>query len=266
MGKGGWLRTMPLDVSFCAALIDAMGLGVEDEGWLLRQLRRCWVARTRLEPPAEMPARAREAFEVVWQRIDGERVECEAAYARRSEAGKSNRAKRANVSPTNGSTIGTEQSARTIGSTNGSEQEHKTGTGSRRGTTSETSVVPVTTTVDRTSSAPHSRREREATWLSPFGEAWERATDGTFAYSRAAKPLKRLVQRHGAEAVFTAWCAYLRETETTYLSVDRFAGTYGHWAGTVPEAVARGHDPNRAAVERVRLKIAARQAAAGGAA
>jgi hypothetical protein len=264
MGKGGWLRTMPLDVSFCAALIDAMGLGVEDEGWLLRQLRRCWVARTRLEPPAEMPAKAREAFDVVWQRIDGERVECEAAYQKRSEAGRKNVAKRmekASNGSSNGSSIGSSN-----GSSNGSEQEHKTGTGSRRGTTSETSVVPVTTTVDRTSCAPHSRREREATWLSPFGEAWERATDGTFAYSRAAKPLKRLVQRHGAEAVFTAWCAYLRETETTYLSVDRFAGTYGHWAGTVPEAVARGHDPNRAAVERVRLKIAARQAAAGGAA
>lgn len=261
MGAGKWLRTMPLDVSFCAALIDAMGLGIEDEGWLLRQLRRCWVARTRLEPPAEMSARAREAFEVVWQRVDDERVECEAAYQRRSEAGRKNVARRIEKA-SNGSSIGS-----SIRSSNGSEQEqeHKTGTGSRRSTTTETSVVPVTLEHQRTSSAPHSRRERESTWLTPFGEAWERATDGQFAYSRSAKPLRRLVERHGAEAVFTAWCAYLRETETTYLSVDRFAGTYGHWAGTVPEAVARGHDPNRAAVERVRLKIAARQAAAGGA-
>jgi hypothetical protein len=146
------------------------------------------------------------------------------------------------------------------------QQSTTNNTGSRRGTTRETSVVPVAVEHQRTSSAPHSRRERESTWLTPFGEAWERATDGQFAYSRSAKPLKRLVERHGAEAVFGAWCAYLRETETTYLSVERFAGTYGHWAGTVPEAVARGHDANRAAVERVKLKIAARQAAAGGAA
>lgn len=263
------MRTMPLDVSFCAALIDAMGLSIEDEGWLLRQLRRCWVARTRLEPPAEMPPRARQAWEVVWQRVDGERVECEAAYQRRSEAGRKNVGKRSDrvQKSTNGTSIGTEQRASTNGTSNGSEQEqeHKTGTGIERSPSIGKCLVPVTIEQDRTSSAPLARRERGTTWLTPFGEAWEKATDGTFAYARSSKPLKRLVERHGAEAVFTAWCAYLRETETTYLSVDRFAGTYGHWAGTVPEAVARGHDPNRAAVERVRLKIAARQAAAGAA-
>lgn len=89
---------------------------------------------------------------------------------------------------------------------------------------------------DSSSSSSPKRAHAKQTWLTPFADAWETRTDGFFEFGKAAKPLKKLVDLHGHDAVVEAFTAYLDATEPEHLSVARFAATYGGWSGTAPAA------------------------------
>jgi hypothetical protein len=66
---------------------------------------------------------------------------------------------------------------------------------------------------------------------------------GTAPGARITKALRPLVARLGEAAVLAAFDRYTQETEAEYFSPERFATTYGHWAGTPrpppPSAAAR---------------------------
>ncbi len=263
-----WLPSMPLPVATVAVVVDTFGLSAEDEGYVLRCLRRSWACRRLVERLDGMSDSAWVAAGVVWKEIDALRAAHEDAYDKRASMARA--AATARWKRTDASRHADRIADRTADRTADAMPTALNNINSNSNSI-EPDVVPpivtppVTATPSQEVTSPRAgAREQRETWLTPFGQAWERATNGQFAYSRSSRPLKRLVDRHGAEAVFRAWCSYLSETETQFLSVDRFAGTYGHWAGTIPEAVARGHDPNRAAVERVRLKLLAKRAGAAG--
>ena len=229
-----WLPTMPLPVATVAVVVDTFGLSAEDEGYVLRCLRRSWANRQLVDRLDGMSDRAWIACGTVWREVNELREQHEAAYDKRAQmarAAATARWKRSDAAQDAvGNAVGNADAMRTALNNNNINNKSR-----------KTDVVPpvvtseVTVTPSQEVTSPRAgAREQRETWLSPFGQAWERATNGQFAYSRSSRPLKRLVDRHGAEAVFRAWCAYLGETETQFLSVDRFAGTYGHWAGTIP--------------------------------
>lgn len=71
--------------------------------------------------------------------------------------------------------------------------------------------------------------------------------------ARITKALRLLVTKHGEEAVLLAWGRYLDETEAEYVSVERFASTYGHWSGATPRRPTKAAavvSSNRAVLER----------------
>lgn len=82
------------------------------------------------------------------------------------------------------------------------------------------------------------RRMRQAlglpepgTWLTPFGDAWAAQYGGVMPYGVAARALKPLCVKFGAERVLTAFRRYLARTSGVYASVPRFASTFGEWDG-----------------------------------
>lgn len=55
-----------------------------------------------------------------------------------------------------------------------------------------------------------------------------------------ARSLKPLVTEHGADEVARRWSHYLTSAEARYVSVPRFAETFGAW--TTPDPDAWKHD------------------------
>lgn len=82
-----------------------------------------------------------------------------------------------------------------------------------------------------------------ATWLSPFGAAWV----GRFGvgsqppWGILARSLKALVAEHGSDEVARRFKNYLSTAEARYVSVPRFAETFGAWTTANPDAWK--HDP-----------------------
>jgi len=68
------------------------------------------------------------------------------------------------------------------------------------------------------------------TWLTPFAEIWEAKTDGYFPFGPAAKWLRRLINDHGLDEVKLAFRRYVNANDAQFLSIPRFAQTYGVWA------------------------------------
>ena len=77
------------------------------------------------------------------------------------------------------------------------------------------------------------------TWLSPFADAYCDRTGGLFPFAKAARTLRILTKAHPSAEVVAAWRRYLAETEVTWISVARFAETYGHWSGAVADPPRR---------------------------
>lgn len=129
-----------------------------------------------------------------------------------------------------------------------SREEKRTATSSH----DVTSVVPVTKGQDGYVFAPQERRAAKQTWLTPYAAIYERAAGGgVFPFGEAARLLRPLHERHGAEAVCRALARYLEQTEVRFWSFGHFARTYGEWAGTTPQGVGRGHDTHQARRGRV---------------
>jgi len=69
------------------------------------------------------------------------------------------------------------------------------------------------------------------TWLTPFFEIWKTAYGGTMESGPAAKFLAPLVKEHGPEKVQEHFRRYCAETTGRYVSIPRFASTFGDWDG-----------------------------------
>jgi hypothetical protein len=72
-------------------------------------------------------------------------------------------------------------------------------------------------------------KKGRATWLTPYGEAWEKALGGSPPWERLAKEFKAPHERLGAEALLAGWTRYLAETEGKYASPSAFAKRVGLW-------------------------------------
>jgi len=77
-----------------------------------------------------------------------------------------------------------------------------------------------------------SRASRE-TWLTIFGDYWEKQLGGKMAYGMAAKFLKPLVDEHGSERVmlkFKAYFSYVRVTGSQpFANISIFASRFEFW-------------------------------------
>lgn len=79
--------------------------------------------------------------------------------------------------------------------------------------------------------SPSPSRNGRATWLSPFGEAWQDAYGGEPQYGVLAKALAKLVKQHGPDKLLPYWRHYLAETPARFANPHRFAATWQTWAG-----------------------------------
>jgi hypothetical protein len=66
-------------------------------------------------------------------------------------------------------------------------------------------------------------------WVGQAGEDWRIQYDAAPNWGRLGRVLKPLVDEHGWP---TVRLHYLAETEGKWATAERFAETYGHWAGT----------------------------------
>jgi hypothetical protein len=80
------------------------------------------------------------------------------------------------------------------------------------------------------------RQERAAkvsgreTWLTPYVLLWRGFMGGDPPMGIMAKALRMLHEKHGPENVHAAMRRYLLDTEPEYVSLPRFASTFGVWA------------------------------------
>jgi hypothetical protein len=80
------------------------------------------------------------------------------------------------------------------------------------------------------------RHERAAkvsgreTWLTVYVLLWRGFMGGEPAMGPMAKALRPLHEKHGPDQVHAAMRRYLLDTEAQYVSLARFASTYGVWA------------------------------------
>lgn len=83
---------------------------------------------------------------------------------------------------------------------------------------------------------------QKATWLTPFGDAWQERYGGAPAYGELGKHLKPLRDAHPVGEVLEHWGRYLEATEAAYVSPARFAQTYGMWGK--PPRPSKDHVPD----------------------
>lgn len=83
------------------------------------------------------------------------------------------------------------------------------------------------------------RQERAAkvcgkvTWLTPYVLMWRGFLGGDPPMGIAARTLRPLHEQHGEEWVCRCLRRYLLDTEAPYVSLPRFASTFGAWAEKV---------------------------------
>lgn len=84
-------------------------------------------------------------------------------------------------------------------------------------------------------------KQSKTTWLSPFGAAWKARYGGEPPYGRLGKSLRPLVLKHGEATVLERFTRYLNATDAAYVSVEKFAATWGAWdpIRAVPKPKAR---------------------------
>ena len=75
-----------------------------------------------------------------------------------------------------------------------------------------------------------SASESKTTWLSPYATIWTKVMGGSMSFGQAAKHLKPLDSQHGQEKVCKVLEWYLTNTDPQFVSLARFASTFGRWA------------------------------------
>lgn len=73
-------------------------------------------------------------------------------------------------------------------------------------------------------------------WLKPYLSAWTRRYGGYANAGIVARYLKPLHDQHGPEQTLAHWQNYLRGTEVQFVSVSKFATTFGSWTSANPDA------------------------------
>jgi len=97
---------------------------------------------------------------------------------------------------------------------------------------------------------PRTKAAPKTTWLTPYGEDWEKALGGTFPYKIAAKALKPLVDKWGGDTVRLHLRTYLvmhRGPRAQFCSIVKFAQTFGQWEPGTQIQGQRGHEESLAA-------------------
>ena len=75
------------------------------------------------------------------------------------------------------------------------------------------------------------KKKARVTWLTPFFELWERKLGGRMRAGQAATELRPLVEQHTEAIVLKHLEAYLDATEPRFVSLSKFAETFGTWNG-----------------------------------
>lgn len=206
---------MPLHVAVWSQIVLDSELSWEDQGKTVRLLANAWSIGRALRP-AWASDSAWGAFERMWPEMEFVRQRAESTAATNSA-----RAKAAAEARWDARSM--EQAC--------SEQCSEQGSPSPSPSPSRKKELP-------TEALP--RKRGADTWLTPFGQAWEKAAGGPFQYKKAARDLGTLVKAHGPEKTLRAWSAYLAATPAEKASTSRFATTFGVWSGDV----VRAPEPN----------------------
>ena len=88
-------------------------------------------------------------------------------------------------------------------------------------------------------------KARHTTWLTPFFDLWESKLGGEPPGGESAAALKRLVDKHGQETVLQHLERYLDGVEPKYLSISKFAQTFGTWNGKPTAGRGMGQNLSR---------------------
>jgi len=72
-------------------------------------------------------------------------------------------------------------------------------------------------------------RSGKPSWMSPYAAVWREVMGGDPHWGKMAKFLKPLEDEHGTETVLPRLRFYLDQTEPKYVSLARFAETFGAW-------------------------------------
>lgn len=72
-------------------------------------------------------------------------------------------------------------------------------------------------------------KEDNPTWLTPFMDLWNTHI-GEFPFSKAARPLRDLVNKYPAKEVLAAFARYVKQPEKKFLSAANFKERYLTWS------------------------------------
>lgn len=136
------------------------------------------------------------------------------------------------------------------GPSQGPSEDHPEGHGSKKEVRSKKKEPTTRTTTPAPSDAGDSagpeldakppKRDRGETWMTPFADAWCDRYGGDMPIKPAVRPLRALVDEHGADETLRRWTIYLAATEGAYANAARFASTWGEWNH---EPAKRDRDP-----------------------
>jgi len=74
--------------------------------------------------------------------------------------------------------------------------------------------------------------------LSTFMNAWNQKAGGQLVHAHVVKPLRTLVEWHGAVKVLDNWKRYIEDTEPKYLSFKTFREKFGSYDAPAPVATS----------------------------
>jgi hypothetical protein len=88
------------------------------------------------------------------------------------------------------------------------------------------------TETTKATTLPRKAAAGKDTWLTPFADAWKARFGGKLSFGIAAKELAPLVKEHGEAETFRRWGLFLADASGQYVSIPRFASTFGEWDGS----------------------------------
>lgn len=105
------------------------------------------------------------------------------------------------------------------------------------------------------------KSSRRETWLTRFGDEWERVVGGEPTWGQFASVLGKLKDKHGADRVFLHFQCYLSHLEQSgnqrFASIKRFSETFGLYAPSLSRG-SQSVSRNQAALQQYRQLKSAR--------
>jgi uncharacterized protein YdaU (DUF1376 family) len=100
-------------------------------------------------------------------------------------------------------------------------------------TTKAKDLSPKATDEKHSQPSTEEKPNGKPTWLTPFGEVWERRVQADPNFGELALVMGKLKKKgHKESDIYGAWVCYVDATDPQFLSISRFGTTYGVWAGT----------------------------------